>query len=468
MTAGNTSTPFVSGLAALLLSHDSTLTPGQVEWQIQATCDDVNATTYPGGDNYLGAGRINAARALGAGSSSPGTVDGTITYDYDKNGNLIKQVINRYNKYFTTNYAYDYENRLTGLTYPDNTISTYRYDGGGKRIQAIEDGITTNYLYDGLSAIIEKSAGGITQAFYNRGLSYGGGIGGIISAYRNGTPTYYHYDGIGAVTGLTDQNAKLLQSYSYDAFGNALMVQGQGKGAKNITNPYGFSTKEYNPKSGLSYFGARYYDPVVGRFVTKDPLSWGPDDPRMFTPLVNVLNAFPVRAMRQAVAHAGTINPQMSQRYLYCMNNSVNVIDPLGMRTYGIGGGVIGGFCGGGTGQVVHVWDDDGNRGWVVTVGGGAFGGVGVSGGIVFQFTNADTIYDLTDLGFAKGVGAGMGLSGSVELIGGESYLGADIGVGAGKGLAGWGMATKSWLFTSWEQEKEFLSNLSGSKRVKY
>ena len=247
MTAGNTSTPFVSGLAALLLSHDSTLTPGQVEWQIQATCDDVNATTYPGGDNYLGAGRINAARALGAGSSSPGTVDGTITFDYDKNGNLIKQVINRNNKYFTTNYAYDYENRLTGLTYPDNTNSTYRYDGGGKRIQSVEDSITTNYLYDGLSAIIEKNEAGVTHAFYNRGLSYGGGIG--------------------AVTGLTDVNAKLLQSYSYDAFGNALMVQGQGKGAKNITNPYGFSTKEYNAKSGLVYFGARYYDPVVGRFI---------------------------------------------------------------------------------------------------------------------------------------------------------------------------------------------------------
>jgi subtilisin family serine protease len=132
-TASGTSAtaPFVSGLAALLHSHDGTLTPGQVEWQVQATCDDVNATTCPGGDNYLGAGRINAARALGAGSSSPVTVDGTITYNYDKNGNLSKQVISRHNKYFTTIYAYDYENRLTGIIYPDNTTSTYRYNGGG-------------------------------------------------------------------------------------------------------------------------------------------------------------------------------------------------------------------------------------------------------------------------------------------------------------------------------------------------
>ena len=118
---------------------------------------------------------------------------------------------------------------------------------------------------------------------------------------RKYTTTYYHYDGIGAVTGLTDVNAKLLQSYSYDAFGNALMVQGQGKGAKNIVNPYGFSTKEYNPKSGLSYFGARYYDPVVGRFVTKD--LW-----------------------------PGTIeDPSTLNKYAYCNNNPVNLIDLYGL-----------------------------------------------------------------------------------------------------------------------------------------
>ena len=123
----------------------------------------------------------------------------------------------------------------------------------------------------------------------------------IISACRNGTPVYYHYDGIGAVTGLTDLNGKLLQSYSYDAFGNALMTQGQGKGAKNIVNPYGFSTKEYNPKSGLSYFGARYYDPAVGRFISKDLLS------------------------------GNIYNPLSINKYPYVENNPVNLIDPLGL-----------------------------------------------------------------------------------------------------------------------------------------
>ena len=80
------------------------------------------------------------------------------------------------------------------------------------------------------------------------------------------------------------------------------MTQGQGKGAKNITNPYGFSTKEYNPKSGLSYFGARYYNPAVGRFVTKDPWPGTIEDPGSFV-----------------------------NKYAYCNNNPVNLIDPLGL-----------------------------------------------------------------------------------------------------------------------------------------
>ena len=307
ITASGTSasTAFASGLAALLLSREPLLTPDEIEKQIQLTCDDVNAAEHPGYDEYLGAGRINAAKALAALPAVPQTIHAAIKYDYDQNGNLISRVVSKgkaKGNAFTTSYSYDYENRLTSIVHPDETASAYRYDGGGRRIQSVEDGVATNFLYDGLSGIIEKNEAGVTQAFYNRGLSYGGGIGGIISAYRNGTPVYYHYDGIGAVTGLTDQNGELLQSYAYDAFGNALSLHGNVCGKRGeIDNAYGFSTKEYNPMSGLIYFGARYYDPTVGRFITKD-------------------------------LYPGNVgNPTSLHPYIYCGNNPVNWIDPYGL-----------------------------------------------------------------------------------------------------------------------------------------
>jgi RHS repeat-associated protein len=64
-----------------------------------------------------------------------------------------------------------------------------------------------------------------------------------------------------------------------------------------VQNAYGFSTKEYNSKSGLIYFGARYYDPRIGRFITKDPIL--------------ALNL-----------------------YVYCKNNPLNLVDPFGLDTY--------------------------------------------------------------------------------------------------------------------------------------
>jgi len=53
--------PHVSGLAALILSHNSTLHPEDVEGIIRASADDKGSTGY---DNEYGAGRINAGRAL--------------------------------------------------------------------------------------------------------------------------------------------------------------------------------------------------------------------------------------------------------------------------------------------------------------------------------------------------------------------------------------------------------------------
>jgi len=140
-----------------------------------------------------------------------------------------------------------------------------------------------------LNAIIERNDSGMTLASYVRGLSYGGGIGGIISKITPTTADYYHYDGIGGVTGLTDSTGQIIQSYTYDAYGNLLTPQSP--------SPHGFSTKEYSAKSGLIYFGARYYDPRVGRWITKEPM---PENP---------------------------FRPETLHRYTYCNNNSVNNID---------------------------------------------------------------------------------------------------------------------------------------------
>ena len=223
-----------------------------------------------------------------------------VDYTYDDNGNMTEK--EEYDSAVqqdkdTTTYTYDYENRLTEITHADSSASEYTYDGVGKRIKTVEKNSqgtvtsTTKFLYDGLNVVIERDASDQTTAAYTRGQSYGGGIGGIISKKTSATTSYFHYDGIGTVTGLTDSNEAVVQTYIYEAYGNLLYSTG------SETNNHLFSTKEHSAKSSLSYFGARYYDPKIGRFITKDPLGMI-DGPNV---------------------------------YLYVNNNPVNLIDPWGL-----------------------------------------------------------------------------------------------------------------------------------------
>jgi RHS repeat-associated protein len=95
---------------------------------------------------------------------------------------------------------------------------------------------------------------------------------------------------MGSVTGLTDSASAVVATYDYDSYGNTLSSTG------SVPNPYRFSTKEFSSASGLAYFGARYYNPTTGRWLSPDPM--------------------------------GMVNgPNM---YAYCSNNPVNLVDPWG------------------------------------------------------------------------------------------------------------------------------------------
>jgi RHS repeat-associated protein len=146
----------------------------------------------------------------------------------------------------------------------------------------------------------------------------------------------------------------LTESFSYDAFGNMLGVRDEFRDA--ATGGYRFSTKESNTKSGLVYFGARYYDPRIGRFITPDPLTWGPDDERVFernehiSKLANsyvahnrgLLDVHPLkleeillRTKKFTILTYGALYPNLFlHKYVYCANNPVNYRDLYGNSVF--------------------------------------------------------------------------------------------------------------------------------------
>jgi len=95
-----------------------------------------------------------------------------------------------------------------------------------------------------------------------------GGVGGLL-AVTDGTASYYPtYDGNGNISEYLDSGGTTQAHYEYDAFGNETVKSG----AKANDFAHRFSTKLQDIESGLYYYGYRYYDPVTGRWPSRDPI----------------------------------------------------------------------------------------------------------------------------------------------------------------------------------------------------
>ncbi len=80
----------------------------------------------------------------------------------------------------------------------------------------------------------------------------------------SGSYYYYVYNGHGDVIQVLDESGNVVNTYQYDEWGNILFCSEQ------IENPIRYAGEYYDQESELYYLRARYYDPVTGRFISKD------------------------------------------------------------------------------------------------------------------------------------------------------------------------------------------------------
>jgi len=102
-------------------------------------------------------------------------------------------------------------------------------------------------------------------------LEDGGGAGGLIAVVDGGGDALlFAYDGNGNVDHLLDASDGSVDAhYEYDAFGNIVFSAG-GEASENC---YRFSTEYIDDETGLIYYGYRYYEPRLGRWVNRDPIA---------------------------------------------------------------------------------------------------------------------------------------------------------------------------------------------------
>jgi RHS repeat-associated protein len=254
-----------------LLSADNTTDNSLDQIWTYDTVDNMLTNSLVGTYSYPASGTI---RPHGVTGLSGGPL-GTQSFTYDSNGAMTNQN--------GDTRTYDGENRL--ITAVDGATTTqFVYGPDGARLKKIVGATVTLYL----GADIEKT--GTTWTKYLPGDAKRVGTGG---AYY-----WMHRDHLQSVRVETDSTGVIRNNSKYRPFGDRVA------GVTTIAEAKGFIGERHDSETGLMYLNARYYDPVLGRFMSGDPMS-----PTL--PGVGV------------------------NRYAYAFNSPIIMLDPSGLASGG-------------------------------------------------------------------------------------------------------------------------------------
>ncbi len=251
-------------------------------------------------------------------SAATGELATVATAVFDDVGNLAKKV----KPGESWVYTYDVDNRLTGVTRNGLLVAELGYDAQGARVrQTAHDGAgaTTTY-YPSRHYEVWTRDGAVQPVRNLEALAWGrvaqvrgsalpgapsmslvdGSYGQPLSADTlHGMPkgTYYTFGNhLGSVSVVANETGEVTR-YVYEPYGEVL--RGRSTGTDVITHK--FTDRQADASTGLLYYGARYYDPELGRFITADTVIPG----------------------------AGS-DPQGLNRYAYVLNNPLKLVDPSG------------------------------------------------------------------------------------------------------------------------------------------
>ncbi len=196
--------------------------------------------------------------------AGPGTA---VTYSYDDNGNRLARVA----PVGSTLYQFDFDNRLRHVQSNAATID-YGYDADGLRVARGENGTSTNYLWDAnreFQQVLEERDGGGPAARYVWDEQFS-----PLSSETSAGIRYYLNDASRNVRELIDDTSTVTDASDLDGFGGVLQA------IQTTPNPYLLHGQHLDDGSELYYVRARWYDPMTGAFLGRDPAAGDPSIPR--------------------------------------------------------------------------------------------------------------------------------------------------------------------------------------------
>lgn len=189
---------------------------------------------------------------------------GDTNYEYDLNGNLTKKITPS----SITIYRYDALNRLISITQNDETY-TFTYDSFNRRLTKNNQ----KFFYQGLNEIGSYLDEELIELRI-LGAGKGAELGAAVLLEIDHETLIPLHDHNGNVIALLNSSGLLTASYTYSAFGEAEFATAH-------PNPWRYASKRLDSETNLIYFGQRYYDPSIGRWITPDPTGFA-DGPNLY------------------------------------------------------------------------------------------------------------------------------------------------------------------------------------------
>jgi RHS repeat-associated protein len=209
-----------------------------------------------------------------------GGVTGEYTYTYDRRGNLVEETETLSGDVKT--YEYDATNKMVRGVNANGEVSEYTYNGLGILVSHAatdEYGVTvaTDFVVDYTSEIENNLMAYVSDGIQYR-YAYGLGLGKI-SATVNGTlKLYIQNDRLGSGRFASDATGVRVAHTYLDMWGYVYSQEKAEFGGKTINILDNFTNHDYDEILGIYYANARFYDPVMMRFLASDPardgLNW--------------------------------------------------------------------------------------------------------------------------------------------------------------------------------------------------